>query len=150
MALEALKCPQCGANLEVNATVRSFFCTYCGTKLQATVSSQGLVSASLLGAIKDDTSIMAKRTALSYLKEQAQELGERRTSLESEYQLKYSDMYIVENKKFSSIFRDTSKSPALLSLYDKYSHQIGDVDKKMAQAQTKNQNANRRIRSPGS
>ena len=82
MSLKAIKCPQCGANVEVEANTTMFFCTYCGTKLQASRSSLGVLSASILSAIKDDTSIVAKRAALQHLKERLAQLEElRRTNV---------------------------------------------------------------------
>lgn len=78
MPLEAVKCPQCGANVEVESNTATFFCTYCGTRLQASRSSMGVLSASILSSIKDDTKIIAKRAALQHLKERLTQLEEQR------------------------------------------------------------------------
>ena len=33
MKLVSIKCPSCGADLEINAEAKQAFCTYCGTKV---------------------------------------------------------------------------------------------------------------------
>lgn len=108
MPLEALKCPQCGANVEVESSATTFFCTYCGTKLQTNRSSHGVLSAHLLSSIKDDTSIMAKRSALQYLNEQL--------LLFNEQLLFYNKQFVQQSKQMTEQKR--VKKIKLLAEYD--------------------------------
>ncbi|MHB1355081.1 MAG: Rcat domain-containing protein [Anaerolineae bacterium] len=72
MTIEAIRCPQCGVTLQVNASLRSFYCTHCNTKLLINVSNQGAVFLSILDENKYYTGTTAKRSALARLKEQMQ------------------------------------------------------------------------------
>jgi hypothetical protein len=70
MTIEAIRCPQCGVSLQVNASLRSFYCAHCNTKLLINVSSQRTVSLSILDENKYYTDTTANRSALARLKEQ--------------------------------------------------------------------------------
>ena len=113
MPFEAVKCPQCGANVEVEAKTATFFCTYCGTRLQASRSSMGVLSASILSGIKDDTSIMAKRAALEHLNQHLMQLEEQRITqketLQTEYSIKMGELYKKASAK-AGFFGDPLKS----------------------------------------
>ena len=45
MELYQLKCPNCGADLEVEKQIDTFFCKYCGTKLIANDLRKSVVQA---------------------------------------------------------------------------------------------------------
>ena len=70
MTIEAIRCPQCGVTLQVNTSLRSFYCTHCNTKFLINISSQGTVSLSTLDDNKYYSGTIAKRSALARLKEQ--------------------------------------------------------------------------------
>ncbi|MHB9033240.1 MAG: zinc ribbon domain-containing protein [Anaerolineae bacterium] len=120
MPLEAARCPQCGANTSIDPSKGYTFCLYCGTRLQVHVSSLGVVSASVLSDIKDDTSIIAKRAALSHLKEQYAELKEKERLLDNYMQITLENLHRKESNRFMSFFREWESAPSVIKFKNEY------------------------------
>ena len=81
MLLEPIQCPKCGSILEVQRTDKAATCAYCGSRFRVTRSMSGNLMG-VLGEIKSDTGIMAKREAVEYLMDRLDNLEQERTRLE--------------------------------------------------------------------
>ncbi|MHB9034128.1 MAG: TFIIB-type zinc ribbon-containing protein [Anaerolineae bacterium] len=113
MPLEPLICPQCGARIEVDGNMHSFYCTYCGTRLAGHRSTYGVLSATIMASIKEDTSLLAKKEALAHLKQQLTELldpdsGWRATAL-VEYHKRLKEIHELPSNR--GFFRSSMTSP---------------------------------------
>lgn len=82
MSIQRLQCPSCGANITTDGR-GSLFCSYCGAKLRIKTGASGNPMA-MLDGIKEDTSLMARRSALAHVEEELSRLeAEREKTIQS-------------------------------------------------------------------
>ncbi len=80
MPLEPMQCPKCGSPLQVEPSAGVVFCNYCGSRLRLTRGSSGHPMG-VLDEIRNDTAILAHRTAIDHLQESLPALYARRDAL---------------------------------------------------------------------
>ncbi len=76
-----MQCPSCGANLEVENELDSFFCKYCGTKIYVTEQDPEIIKA------KTSIKLAKEKAELEKVKLQ-QELDIKKVKLQQELDIK--------------------------------------------------------------
>ena len=77
-----MKCPNCGADLDVEDGIDSFFCKYCGTKIVLDGQSDAAIKAKATVKVADkDVELREKRYAQKRYEMEKEEEREKRSSV---------------------------------------------------------------------
>ena len=130
MKVVALKCPNCGANLDSKKLARSMKCEYCGSSIMASEEQQELINAELLlNKIKDyDSSYEIYKSLLrKYADHPELWIGILRSFTKDFTYKEYGDKFAKEYQKYWRGFIALASEDEVKKYQNQYRHYVDCV-----------------------